>query len=141
MSAISTRRATIAEAAEIFNVHYAALAKYHECYAAFFETHPRDLLPSMTEKALRNPELIFLVAVDDTTGKVVGFVRYKFENDPEDKAEEKKRSAESVEAAPVSPFTPKEHLKELWAKLNGPCKEAMDACHEKAAEGKKHYCK
>ena len=141
MSAISIRPATIADAKEISEIHYAALDRYHECYAAFFKTHPRDLLPLLTDKALKDPKMIFLAAIDDATEKMVGFVRYKIENDSEHKAEEPKTSEAHTEPAPAGPFARKEHLEELWKKLSGPREEAMDACHEKAAEGKKHYCK
>lgn len=141
MSAISIRLATIADAKEISDIHYAALDRYHECYAAFFKTHPRDLLPLMTNKALRNPKMTFLAAVDNTTGKIVGFVRYNIENDSEDKVEEPKTGENPIEPAPTAPFARKEHLEELWKQLSGPREDAMDACREKAAEGKKHYCK
>lgn len=141
MSTISIRPATITDAKDISDIHYAALNRYHECYAAFFKTHPRDLLPLMTEKALRNPKMTFLVAVDDATEKIVGFVRYNIENGSEDKAEEPKTSEDPTKPAPATQFARKEHLEELWKKLSGPREDAMDACHEKAAEGKKHYCK
>ena len=85
--------------------------------------------------------MTFLVAVDDATEKIVGFVRYNIENGSEDKAEEPKTSEDPTKPAPATQFARKEHLEELWKKLSGPREDAMDACHEKAAEGKKHYCK
>ncbi|PNP56176.1 hypothetical protein THARTR1_03701 [Trichoderma harzianum] len=112
-------------------VHYRAQEKYHGFYGAFFVHSPRDILTQVTARAVRKPENVYLVAVEEQEKKVVGFVRYAVE-------EEKKEEVAVVsDDAGPSLFGVKEHLKELWEEFNKK-QVAMDGCYEKAADGKRH---
>lgn len=136
MSSITIRPATLAESDAIANIHFEALSYYHEFYAAFFELHPRDLIPIATRRALQNPELHFSVA--EEAGTVVGFVRYK-ETVSEKKPEP--NSNASNDNKPLPPiWTIKEHMKDLWQWFDNRSEE-IDASKEKALDGKPHFGK
>ncbi|KAH8901137.1 acyl-CoA N-acyltransferase [Thozetella sp. PMI_491] len=129
MESIDIRPATVDDAASIAHVHYQALNTYHEFYAAFFAVHPRDSVPKSTASALQSLGQNFVVAVDTSSGEIVGFIRYHFVD--AEKVEEK-----TVNTVP-SLFAPKDHLKDLWAKF---CdrEDDMDVCYLNASRGKKH---
>ena len=75
MTNVTIRPATEADLASISAIHYAALARYHEFYAAFFTAHPRDIVPLSINRAFQRPDAWFLVAEDEETGRLVGFAR------------------------------------------------------------------
>ncbi|KAM0562337.1 hypothetical protein ACHAPJ_002026 [Fusarium lateritium] len=129
MSVITIRPATPADSDAIASIHYAALKEYHDFYAAFFERHPRDLIPLATRLALQNPSQHFLVA-EDQAGETAGFIRYK----------EVVQSKPNSNASPPAPsvWTVKEHNKELWEWFNARSEE-IDASKEKAVDGKDHF--
>lgn len=135
MSSITVRPATVADGPVISRIHYEALDTYNEFYAAFLQTHPRDMIPQLTKAALEKTENIFIVAEDAVSGDVVGFIRYLME----DPAEEAKKSDNAPGPAAPSLFGCKKHLKELWDKVNER-EDEMDACYEKALKGKRHAC-
>jgi hypothetical protein len=138
MNAVKIQQATRNDGAAISQIHYKALEKYHRFYAAFFAKNPRDIIPLATESALENSNNKSLVAVDETTKQVVGFIRYQVIEPP---AEESPLGPVN-NSMPSSPslFCPKDHLVELWKSFNERSDE-MDACYERAANGKRHYCK
>lgn len=138
MASVTIRPASPADAPAMAAVHYRAQEKYHGFYGAFFVHSPRDILTQATAKAVRKPENVYLVAVEEEEKKVVGFVRYVVEE--EKKEEEKQEEEEAVVDAGPSLFGVKEHLKELWEEFNKK-QVAMDGCYEKAADGKRHVCK
>ena len=131
MTTVTIREATIADKDAIFDVHYAALQTFHEFYVVFFKMDLKDSMPIATERALNNPDIDFLVAEEG--GSVVGFIRYKREP-------EVTPNTAKEEAPPVSLWDPKEHLAEMWARFNARQAE-MDACRDKAIDGRAHYCK
>ncbi|KAL6799480.1 acyl-CoA N-acyltransferase [Trichoderma sp. SZMC 28013] len=135
MASVTIRPASPADAPAMAAVHYRAQEKYHGFYGAFFVHSPRDILTQATAKAVRKPENVYLVAVEEEEKKVVGFVRYVVEE--EKKEEEKQEEEEAVVDAGPSLFGVKEHLKELWEEFNKK-QVAMDGCYEKAADGKRH---
>jgi hypothetical protein len=131
MSSITIRPATIDDSDSIANIHYEALQFYHDFYAAFFQLHPRELIPLATKNALQNPgQQHFLVA--EQAGKIVGFVRYK---------EIIKNNKPNSNAKPAtSVWTVKKHMEELWAWFNERSEE-IDASKEKAVDGQDHFGK
>lgn len=140
MASITIRPASPADAPAIAAVHYRAQEKYHGFYGAFFVHSPRDILIQATARAVQKPENVYLVAVDEESNKVVGFVRYVVEEEKKEaKQEEAVVVSESEDAGP-SLFGVKEHLKGLWEEFNGK-QVAMDGCYEKAADGKRHICR
>lgn len=131
MSPITIRPATVADASVIARIHYDALDRFHEFYAAFFVRHPSEAQPIATKFGLEQSENLFLVAEDENRS-VVGFVRY---NMVDPTAGEDKTSGN----ADPSLWAVKEHTKELWDGLNKRDEE-MDACIEKAVDGQRHVC-
>ncbi|KAH6962162.1 acyl-CoA N-acyltransferase [Ilyonectria sp. MPI-CAGE-AT-0026] len=143
MSASMIRLATLADKDAIFHVHYQALMQHHEFYGALFKTHPRELLPMLTERALKNPTFVYLAA--ELEGSVVGFIRYSIveAQDPdaaEKKAEDENIAKEKDNQKPPRPplISPKDHLKEIWDRFNKRDEE-MDACKQEAVKGQRHY--
>ncbi|KAL7953104.1 acyl-CoA N-acyltransferase [Trichoderma compactum] len=134
MASVTIRPASPADAPAIAAVHYRAQDKYHGFYGAFFVHSPRDILTQATATAVRKPENVYLVAVDEEEKRVVGFVRYAVK---EEKEEGKQEEAAAVAEAGPSLFGVKEHLKELWDEFDKK-QVAMDGCYEKAADGKRH---
>ncbi|KAG9498619.1 hypothetical protein J7337_009427 [Fusarium musae] len=129
MSSITIRPATIDDSDSIANIHYEALQFYHDFYAAFFQLHPRDLIPLATRNALQNPgQQHFLVA--EQAGEIVGFVRYK--------EVFKDIKPNSNAKPPASVWTVKKHMEELWDWFNKRS-EDIDASKEKAVDGKDHF--
>ncbi|KAL7782052.1 acyl-CoA N-acyltransferase [Trichoderma afarasin] len=140
MTSVTIRPASPADAPAIAAVHYRAQEKYHGFYGAFFVHSPRDILIQATARAIQKPENVYLVAVDEESKEVVGFVRYVVEEEKkqqEEKQEEPVGVSEGEEAGPPSLFGVKEHLKGLWEEFNEK-QVAMDGCYEKAADGKRH---
>lgn len=137
MASFILRPASPADAPAIADVHYRAMDKYHEFYAAFFALSPRDILEKLTAAAVQKPEIVYLVAVDEA-GRVVGFVRYTVEAEKKLEAEKKPEAAVSAEAGP-SPFAVKAHVKELWEEFEKK-QVAMDGCYEKTMDGRRHIC-
>ncbi|KAF7552883.1 hypothetical protein G7Z17_g4062 [Cylindrodendrum hubeiense] len=143
MSSLTIRPATIADKDAIFSVHYEALPLYHEFYGALFRVHPRELLPMLTERALKNPTFVFLVA--EMEGSVVGFIRYSIveEQSPDathEKSEGDITANKEVKSKKSSPplIGPKEHLEEIWDRFNKRDVE-MDASKEEAVKGQRHF--
>lgn len=131
MASITIRPATIDDSDAIANIHYEALQFYHDFYAAFFQLHPRDLIPLATRNALQNPgQQHFLVA--EEAGETAGFVRYK------EVFKDKKPNSNAK--PPASVWTVKKHMEELWDWFNKRSEE-IDASKEKAVDGKDHFGK
>lgn len=151
MASFTIRSATEADGPAIAEVHHNALAKYYKFYAAFFARNPRETLPLSTANALKKPEFIFLVAVDDISGSILGFIRYQviagkaaaaalLDHNAATHEIDVSEAKEPPGPLSSSLFAPKEHMKELWDRFNE--KQAdMDACYEKAVNGAKHICK
>ncbi|KAL6814527.1 acyl-CoA N-acyltransferase [Trichoderma sp. SZMC 28015] len=139
MASVTIRPASPADAPAIAAVHYRAQEKYHGFYGAFFVHSPRDILIQATARAIQKPENVYLVAVDEESNKVVGFVRYVVEEEKKEEQQEEEAAvvSEGEEAGPPSLFGVKEHLKGLWEEFNEK-QVAMDGCYEKAADGKRH---
>ncbi|KAL5089219.1 hypothetical protein Trisim1_005781 [Trichoderma cf. simile WF8] len=139
MASITIRPASPADAPAIAAVHYRAQEKYHGFYGAFFVHSPRDILIQATARAVQKPENVYLVAVDEESNKVVGFVRYVVEEEKKQQQEKQEEAvvSESGDAGPPSLFGVKEHLKGLWEEFNEK-QVAMDGCYQKAADGKRH---
>lgn len=138
MASIKLRSAQLGDAAGMADTHYRALDRYHEFYGAFFVLDPRDILAKSTPVALKKPENIILVAVDEESNDVVGIVKYTIEA-------EKTASTVTVDDPASVPSGPsltavKEHLTELWTEF-GKRRDEMDECYEKAADGKRHVCR
>ncbi|KAF5237914.1 hypothetical protein FANTH_10525 [Fusarium anthophilum] len=130
MASITIRPATIDDSDSIANIHYEALQFYHDFYAAFFQLHPRDLIPLATRNALQDPgQQHFLVA--EQAGETVGFVRYKEVFKDKIKPNSNAKPAASV-------WTVKKHMEELWDWFNKRSEE-IDASKEKAVDGKDHF--
>ncbi|KAH8890332.1 acyl-CoA N-acyltransferase [Thozetella sp. PMI_491] len=130
MEAIQIRPATLDDAAAIADVHIKALDAWNDFYAAFYVLSPRESMPKATVLAMNNPSQNFVVAVDSSSGEVVGFVRYHVE-DPDIKD---KPSTSGLAAL----FTPKEHLKELKDRFDERDDE-MDAVYLGASKEQRHY--
>ncbi|PTB63404.1 acyl-CoA N-acyltransferase [Trichoderma citrinoviride] len=145
MASISIRQGTPADASSIADVHYRAQEKYHGFYGAFFVNSPREILTRATGFAVRRRENVYLVAVDDADGRVVGFVRYAVKGEEVkgttaeegEGVERDEDEEEDEEKVGPSLFAVKEHLKALWEEFDGK-QGAMDECYEKAANGRRH---
>lgn len=146
MGPIEIRPATPDDGVSIAEIHYKALERYHVFYNGFLAIHPRDIIPKSTESSLKNPKNIFLVATDATTGQIMGFIRYQI---VEEVAEAKQPppgqplaqlNQANLSQSVVSLITPKDHLKDLWAKFNER-EDEMEACYQNAAKGERHFCK
>ncbi|KAL7942874.1 acyl-CoA N-acyltransferase [Trichoderma barbatum] len=131
MASITIRPGSPADAPSIADVHYRAQDKYHGFYGAFFVRDPRDIMTQATARAVQRPENEYLVAVDEGSGQVVGFVRYVV------KGEKKEEEEVAVSDAGPSLFVVREHVKDLWEDFDKK-QVAMDGCYEKAADGKRH---
>jgi hypothetical protein len=145
MSSITIRPATLADSDAIANIHSSALEKYNDFYAAFFQRHPRELIPIATRNALQNPKQHFLVA--EEAGQTVGFVRYtevKNKNNTDSDNSNKPNSNASEQPAPApgppAVWTIKKHMEELWQWFNARSEE-IDASKEKAVDGRDHFGK
>lgn len=134
MSSLTVRPATPADSDAIANIHYQALSAYHEFYAAFFERHPRDLIPLATRNGLKNPAQRFSVA--EEAGDVVGFIRYKEPNSNASGGNDKPQP----QPQPPSVWTIKEHMKDIWQWFDKRGEE-IDAAKDKVLEGKDHFGK
>jgi hypothetical protein len=138
MSSITIRPATLADSDAIANIHFSALEKYHDFYAAFFQRHPRELIPIATRNGLQNPEQHFSVA--EEAGQTVGFVRYKEVKNNTDSGSNKPNSNASEQPTPPAVWTIKKHMEELWQWFNARSEE-IDASKEKAVDGRDHFGK
>ncbi|OHE97758.1 hypothetical protein CORC01_06963 [Colletotrichum orchidophilum] len=138
---VHIRPATEADADAIAAVHYAALDQFHDFYAAFFQRHPRELLPLSMRLALKDPKKHFLVAVVPDTHAVVGFIRYHIVDATEPPSAislAKPTGSADTEPAVPSIFAIKSHMKELWERFGHPRDNEMDECYEKAVDGRQH---
>ncbi|CAM1502764.1 Fc.00g075400.m01.CDS01 [Cosmosporella sp. VM-42] len=111
---IKIRPAEPSDGTKIAKVHYEALATYHPFYAAFFETHPREILPAATLASLQDSENRFVVAADDE--EVVGFIRYNVIDGAEKTEDEGKEDRGG--SMPKDLFNTKDYMKDLWAEFN-----------------------
>ncbi|KAH8695505.1 acyl-CoA N-acyltransferase [Talaromyces proteolyticus] len=147
---IEIRQATAYDIIPISQIHYRALERYHEFYAAFLATHPRDILPKSTESALKTPDNIFLVAADSVTGKVVGFTRYYIVPEEKEKEEDRRKalssatpSAEATQAQSKpqvqvsSLYASKSHVKDIWDRFSERDDE-MEAVYTGEVKGQRH---
>ncbi|KAF6807156.1 hypothetical protein CSOJ01_08344 [Colletotrichum sojae] len=139
---ILIRPATEADADGIARVHHLALAQFDDFGAAWFERRPRDILPLSTGAALQAPKNRFLVAVTPGSDDVVGFVRYHVV-DAAESAPAAQPTADAPEVLekpdPVAAlFAIKDHMKELWERFVHPREDEMEACYEKAVDGRRH---
>lgn len=142
---IVIRPATEADADGIARVHHLALAQFDDFGAAWFERRPRDILPLSTRAALQAPKNRFLVATLPGSDAVVGFIRYHVVGATEPSTDTATTTTDVPEVAekpdPVAAlFAIKEHMKELWERFAHPREDEMDACYEKAVDGRKHNC-
>ncbi|KAH7121447.1 acyl-CoA N-acyltransferase [Dactylonectria macrodidyma] len=127
MSSVTIRPATVADKDAMADVHDKAMTPFLEFYNALWTKSPSEVIPILTDKALRNPKFVFLVA--EVEGSVVGFTRYTIV--PAQKpADEKPPHLLLIQ--------PKEQLKEIWVRFNARDDE-MDACKQEAAKGQRHY--
>ena len=141
---ISVRRATVADAPAIAKIHYDALDEFHPFYAAFFKTHPKDILSSTIPAAFAKPEQSFQVAVDDTSGAIVGFIRTSDvaakEPEPARVDEASKDSDKEKQAgAGSSPFGPKEYVKPVWERFSKKDDE-LDDLRDEVTKGQRFIC-
>ncbi|KAM0250104.1 hypothetical protein ACHAP5_002421 [Fusarium lateritium] len=140
MSSITIRPATLADSDAIASIHSSALEKYNEFYAAFFQRHPRELIPIATRNALLYPgQQHFSVA--EEAGRTVGFVRYKEvvkNNTDSGSSNNKPNSNASEQPTPPAVWTIKKHMEELWQWFDARSEE-MDASKEKAVDGRDHF--
>ena len=143
MSNISIRRATVADAPAIAKIHYDALDEFHPFYAAFFKTHPKDILSSTIPAAFAKPEQSFQVAVDEASGAIVGFIRTRdvATKEPElasvDKAS--KDSDKEEQVSEPSPFGPKEYAKPVWERFSKKDDE-LDDLRDEVTKGQRFIC-
>ncbi|KAF6805534.1 hypothetical protein CMUS01_14596 [Colletotrichum musicola] len=139
---IIIRPATEADADGIARVHHLALAQFDDFGAAWFERRPRDILPLSTRAALQASKNRFLIAVIPASDDVVGFVRYHVV-DAAESTPAVQPTADALEV-PEKPdtiaalFAIKDHMKELWERFVHPREDEMDACYEKAVDGRRH---
>lgn len=132
MASIRIRPATLADEPAINTIHYKALDTFHDFYGAFFALHPRDLLPKLNARALRNPQQKFLVA--EAWDDVVGFVRWEMVS------ADGEVEGEKVEMEPMGPLVKtKDHLEAVWERFNEREGE-MERCYKGAAGGLRHAC-
>ncbi|KAM0266554.1 hypothetical protein ACHAPA_006801 [Fusarium lateritium] len=142
MSSITIRPATLADSDAIASIHSSALEKYNDFYAAFFQRHPRELIPIATRNALQNPgQQHFSVA--EEAGRTVGFVRYKevVKNNTDSGSSSNNKPNSNASEQPAPPpavWTIKKHMKELWQWFDARSEE-MDASKEKAVDGRDHF--
>ncbi|KAF5021693.1 hypothetical protein F66182_6250 [Fusarium sp. NRRL 66182] len=129
MTSITIRPATLDDSDAIAAVHHEALKYYNEFYAAFFERHPRDLIPIATRSALQNPSQHFLVA--EAGESVAGFVRYRVVKPNSNASEHQQPPTSWV-------WTVKKHLEDMWEEFNARGKD-MDACKEEAVDGNDYF--
>ncbi|KAF5002094.1 hypothetical protein FGRMN_577 [Fusarium graminum] len=139
MSSIAIRPATLADSDAIANIHSLALERYNEFYAAFFQRHPRELIPIATRNALQNLGPQFF-AVAEEAGETVGFVRYKEVRNTDSGNKPNSNASEATASAPAPPpvWTIKDHMKEMWQWFDTRS-EAIDASKDKAIDGRDHF--
>lgn len=133
------RHATAADAESIARIHYEALQLYHDFYAAFLAVHPRISLPKSTAQALANPKASFLVAQSNHTLEILGFIRYRVENPSATSAEAEVPADTPTETTGASLFAAKNHLKDLWERLQG-TEAPINECYEQMSKGETHAC-
>ncbi|KAJ3955788.1 hypothetical protein N0V92_007696 [Colletotrichum tropicale] len=142
-SEIQIRLAKPSDADAIGKVHDEALNQFHEFYQAFYE-HPIDqIILGNTRNVVQNPKNQFYVALDDSD-TVVGFIRYHVVDatEPSDATTTVEADETPAVTTPASNlFAIKDHMKELWERFGHPREDQMDACYEKAVDGRKHNCK
>ncbi|KZL79791.1 gnat family acetyltransferase [Colletotrichum incanum] len=125
----------------IAKVYYAALDLFNDFYAAFFESHPKDILPLSTRASLRDPKNHILVAALPESDAVVGFIKYNVIGATETlDAPTLGKSMQPSESQPIVPsfLTIKPHMKELWERFGHPREDEMDECYVNAVNGRKH---
>lgn len=136
--ATTIRRATAGDLSSIVNVHFAALEKTNDFYAAFLRVNPKDVLTESTGKALNNGDDIFLVAERNQVG-IIGYATCTLEAGQQDKSDEPEELESSTDDTP-RPSVAKDHLREVWNRFlqeQGPLNEA----YENATKTLKHLCK
>lgn len=137
---IVVRPAVKADVDAIARIHYAALELYHDFYAAFLTVHPRHTLPKITAQALSNPKTVFLVATTGDGSEVLGFVRYHIETPIPTSIEPPAASEKPQHDHPApSPFAPKEHLKEVWQRLQN-TEAPLSERYKVESKDREHAC-
>ncbi|GKT58177.1 GNAT family acetyltransferase [Colletotrichum tofieldiae] len=129
---VAIRTAREGDSDAIAKVHYAALDLFNDFYAAFFEWHPRDILPLSTRAALQDPKNRILVATLPESDAVVGFIKYNVVDAAETlDAPTLVKSMQPSESQPTVPsfFSIKPHMKELWERFGHPREDEMDECY------------
>ncbi|KAK1975995.1 acyl-CoA N-acyltransferase [Colletotrichum cereale] len=138
---IAIRAAREGDSNAIARVHYVALDRFNDFYAAFFERHPRDILPLSTRANLKDPKNRILVATLPKTDAVVGFIKYNIVEATETlNAPTPASLIQPAQSQPaVQPFFAiKAHMKELWECFGHPRDDEMDECYAKAVNGQRH---
>ncbi|KAI8212563.1 Extracellular metalloproteinase NpI [Colletotrichum sp. SAR 10_76] len=139
-SEIQIRLAKPSDADAIGKVHNEALNQFHEFYQAFYEHPIGQIILGNTRNVVQNPKNQFYVAVDDSD-TVVGFIRYHVVDatEPSDATTTGEAYETPAVTTPASNlFAIKDHMKELWERFGHPREDEMDACYEKAVDGRKH---
>src|SRR5688572_26934578 len=111
MASISIRPATAADLDNIARIHADALEPFAKFSKALYGQDPRDVLPAMTKYAFGNPQNVFSVAVDNVSGQVAGFLRYKI-------VDPGSPPPQSTQSTPAPGLKHKNHLRHIWKRFN-----------------------
>jgi hypothetical protein len=140
MTSIHVRTATEGDAAAISRIHCGAQDQYNGFYAAASTEHPRGFLVPHTTLAMSYTKSVFLVATcDDTSGAVLGFIRYNIV-DPSATLPEPETKSEHQLSLEAHRPKPKPHLSDLWKRFEDPREDEKDACYDKIHQGRRHIC-
>jgi hypothetical protein len=160
----TVRPATLSDVPAMARAHDEALSHLNDLYAAFFAMPIDKAFLAATEAAVKNAKDTLLVAEQVDTGIIGGFVRYQImpaastepeseeggqqqqqqqqQQQPQQQQQQPQQQPEEQKdvVATPSPFARKEHLEEMWQKLNARWDE-MEACEKEAVKGQRYACK